>query len=227
MRQVFDYSTIILDCDGVILDSNQLKATLMEEALWECPGIIGGIPDAIDYFIESFGLSRLHQVSVFIDQHLILAADVDHQLVKNTILTLYTKKLDEQYHRARPIDGLLTFLSSASANLFVASGSEQKQLDTVLSKANLNVYFERIFGAPRTKDSIIKQVLQGVDSTADVVFIGDSVADIQAAWRLGIDFIGLTGASLQKMDLQVRCEQLGFPYFETWQEVMRSPQCKL
>ena len=223
MRQVFDYSTIVLDCDGVILDSNQLKATLMEEALLECPGVIGGIPDAVDYFIKSFGLSRFQQVSVIIDQYLILAADVDHQLIKNTILTLYTKKLDEQYHRAPPMDGLLTFLNRASARLFVASGSEQRQLNTVLSKANLNVYFERIYGAPQTKDSIIRQVLQCSDSATDAVFIGDSVADIQAAWRLGIDFVGLTGASLQKEDLQVRCDQLGFPCFETWQEVMRSP----
>jgi phosphoglycolate phosphatase-like HAD superfamily hydrolase len=195
----------------------------MEEALWECPGVIGGIPDAVDYFIESFGLSRFHHVSVFIDQHLTLAADVDHQLIKNTILTLYTKKLDERYHRAPPIDGVLAFLNRATAKLFVASGSEQKQLNTVLTKTNLNVYFERICGAPQTKDSIIREVLKGVNSEADVVFIGDSVADIQAAWRLGIDFMGLTGASLQKDDLQVKCEQLGFPYFETWQDVMRSP----
>ena len=66
MHSINKYSQYIFDCDGVILDSNQLKIEAMALTLNEIGIEENIVKECINYFSNNFGKSRFHHVDVFI-----------------------------------------------------------------------------------------------------------------------------------------------------------------
>ena len=62
------YEIIILDCDGVIFDSNHLKLDAFRDALSKFHK--DTVDDFIKYFKNNFGTSRHHLIKVFIGEFL-------------------------------------------------------------------------------------------------------------------------------------------------------------
>ena len=63
MNAATEYDTIILDCDGVLLDTNNLKSNAFREALTGYPDEI--IKDFIFFHENNNGISRLKKLQSF------------------------------------------------------------------------------------------------------------------------------------------------------------------
>lgn len=200
------YDTIILDCDGVILDSNYLKIDAFRSALREFDEEI--VKSFVEYFKNNFGTSRYHLTKVFIEEF--LKKDFDEELY-NKILDDFGKHCVIEYNKADFTSSFLEFVKNYSdKKLFVASGSAQGELRDVFRSKEIDNYFIDIFGSPVKKSEIVKNIVEGEKNS---VMIGDALSDMEAAEESNIDFIFMrdysTNETMKKDDTIVSVNNLG------------------
>ncbi len=75
MHPIYNYDVYIFDCDGVILDSNQLKIDAMKKALIKFFGDDHKIAECVEYFKRNFGTSRFHHVEHFVNEIFMFSGD--------------------------------------------------------------------------------------------------------------------------------------------------------
>jgi len=176
------YETIILDCDGVIFDSNLLKLNAFRDALEDFDDKI--VSDFIDYFKVSFGTSRYNLVKVFIDNF--LKIEFDEELYKY-ILKRYSDNCILLYKKSNLTNKFLEFIEVyRHKQIYIASGSDQEELRIVFKQRDLSKYFINIYGSPKKKSDIVKDI---VTDNKKTIMIGDAVSDMEAAKNSNIDFI--------------------------------------
>lgn len=182
MKSLAEFDTIILDCDGVIFNSNDLKIEAFRKAIAAYPS--STVSDFIVYFRNNFGTSRYHLARVFIEDF--LKIDFDNDLYQE-ILQDYSKQCVHLYAHADLTEGLMDFLEqNITKKLFVASGSDQNELREVMRLRKLDNYFVDIFGSPKKKSDIVAGIT--VDYP-QAIMIGDAMSDFQAAQSSNIEFL--------------------------------------
>lgn len=185
------YETIILDCDGVIFDSNTLKLDAFRDALSGFDKKI--VDEFIEYFKNNFGTSRYHLARVFIEQF--LKQEFDENLYKE-ILKKYSQNCIVLYERSNITESFLDFVETyKNKKLFIASGSDQEELREVFKNRDLDKYFVDIFGSPTKKSEIVRNI---VAKNSNVIMIGDAKSDMLAANDNEIDFIFMNDYSVSE-----------------------------
>ena len=132
---------IILDCDGVIFDSNRLKINIFRTAL---SGFDETLVDKFtDYVNNNFGKSRYHFIQYFIDT---LLGKKDDEELYNTILSNYSERCVQMYQKAKLTVGILDFLKTyRHKSLYVASGNDELELKSALKDRKLDYFFIEVF----------------------------------------------------------------------------------
>lgn len=76
-------------------------------------------------------------------------------------------------------------------DLYVVSGTPQDELIEINKRRNIDYCFKGIYGSPKKKGELALNVLNtGNYKKENVVFIGDSVTDLEGAEFAGVGFIG-------------------------------------
>jgi len=177
-----NYETIILDCDGVIFDSNNLKLDAFRDALDNFDKNL--VEEFIEYFKNNFGTSRYYLAKVFIEEF--LKQDFDEKLYQN-ILKKYSQNCIMLYEKSNITKDFLNFIEKyKNKQFYVASGSDQEELREVFKQRGLNNYFKAIYGSPKKKSEIVQNI---VKDNKNSVMIGDAMSDMNAAKGSEIDFI--------------------------------------
>lgn len=203
MRIFNKYDVFIFDCDGVILDSNNLKLIAMQDTLLTQFSNRQEVCYCIDYFRNNFGKSRFHHVDHFLRNILNVKEDRFEEM-RISILNSFSLKCRSLYAEAKLTPGILDFLGKCEGKRYVASGSEQTELKEVFYQRRLDCYFEGIFGSPTSKTEIIKRILDEEKSNNAVLF-GDAEADLLSARSNDIDFIFYSPFSNVKEQMIEQC----------------------
>jgi phosphoglycolate phosphatase-like HAD superfamily hydrolase len=228
MHQLSDYDIYIFDCDGVILDSNQLKIDAMETALNTHFTNKIEIANCIHYFSNNFGKSRFHHVDVFLLKYLTIE-DEDLQHYRQSILISYASMCKKLYLNAEITPGFLDFIKWLQGKKFIASGSEQEELRAVFKQRELDILFDGIYGSPTSKSENIKNILQSTSSCASksesqgknhAIMFGDAVSDLQASITNNIEFIAYLPFSNVKQKLNLLSIEHGFSSYNSWSEII-------
>lgn len=178
------YDTIILDCDGVIFDSNFLKIEASSQAYKELDFSKTEINKFVDFMKNNFGISRYKFAEYFITK--ILNENYNEELFEK-IIKLYSKKSYELYFKAKYTKCLLEFLeTNKDKNLFIASGGDEKELNEIFKLKKIDKYFKAIYGSPKKKSKIVKEIVKEHNNS---LMIGDAKSDMLAAKEAHIDFI--------------------------------------
>jgi Predicted phosphatases len=218
MRQISDYDIYIFDCDGVILDSNQLKIEAMERALSALFTKKTEIDNCIHYFKHNFGKSRFHHIDVFLLEYLNVA-DQDSQHYRQSILSSYSSMCKKLYLNAEITPDFLDFIQGLQGKKFIASGSEQEELRYVFKQRELDSLFDGIYGSPTPKSENIKKILQSTANNNAIMF-GDAISDLNASVDNGIAFIAYLPFSNVKNKLNSLLVDQGFSAYNSWSEII-------
>ena len=128
-----DYSILIFDCDGVLIDSNNLKLEAAERILSDYPK--EAVSGFIANFRKSFGRSRYDLFREFVEDFLEQPFD---QNLYDGLIAAYGEKCSELYLKSPVIAGVEAFLSkNKGKTLYVASGGIESELKSVLSAHGL------------------------------------------------------------------------------------------
>ncbi len=214
MLQLNEYDIYIFDCDGVILDSNQLKIEAMKNALEVHFSQRSLIEECVEYFRLNFGKSRFHHVAHFLCEILVVAPEKKSEL-EQLILADFSKQCRELYLSADLTPGFLSFIAACEGKKYVASGSEQGELREVFAKRDLDQHFNGVFGSPTAKSDLIKQILD-VEQSTNAVMFGDAESDFLAAQQNCIDFIFYSPYSNVRERLLKLSQHEKFPVLRKW-----------
>ncbi|OBS94231.1 haloacid dehalogenase [Vibrio tasmaniensis] len=208
MLQLSNYDVYIFDCDGVILDSNELKIEAMKNTLTGLFPALYPIEECVEYFRKNFGKSRFHHITHFLNAILTVPAEKKQEL-EQMILADFSKQCRALYLLADITPGFFDFLEQCQGRKYVASGSEQGELRDVFTERGLDNYFDGIFGSPTPKAELIKQILE-TEQNINAVMFGDAESDMLSAQANQIDFVFYAPYSNVKHKMLKLCSELKY-----------------
>ncbi len=199
------YDVIILDCDGVVFDSNHLKVEAFKKALNHYhPDIVEAFGE---YFKNNFGTSRYHLARVFIEEF--LHQEFEEELYQK-ILQDYGDSCVLLYKESDFTNDLMKFLHYyKNKKLYIASGGDEVELNEVFKVKNIHHYFEKILGSPRKKNDLVREVLKE-NFEKKMIMIGDAKSDLLASQANDIDFIYMSQYSLVDEVMKNLSQEYGF-----------------
>lgn len=184
----YKYKFVIFDVDGTLLDTSE------------------GILESVKFTIQQHHLNDLskEQLLTFIGPPVQESfkknysfSDAKCQLLANTFRERY-KNID--LLKARPYVGIFDVLEELKNNGILFSVATYKREDyakTLLEYYGFNKYINNIYGADNenklSKKDIIKLSIDSTIKTANdkIVYVGDTLNDMNASKELDIDFIGV------------------------------------
>ncbi|WP_265517500.1 HAD family hydrolase [Nitratireductor luteus] len=178
---------IILDCDGVLVDSEPLAAEAYVE-VYRRHGLAIG-PEAVAACVGMKQADIIEKIGAETGQRLLAAGEADLWPVTKELFT----------HRLKPVAGVIDFLSVLSGPRCVASSSSLERIHHSLAVTGLaglvgeGIYSSSMVarGKPAPDLFLHAASKMGFDP-ADCVVIEDSPFGIEGAIAAGMTAIGLT-----------------------------------
>ena len=193
MNNILNYNFYIFDCDGVILNSNRLKSNAFAAALpHEHPDLVN---EFVAYHKENGGISRYAKFKYYFKK---MKNQVEAEIEIKSALHKFANIVSDGLLKCDYIPGVLEFIENLfklNKQMFVVSGSDEKELNHVFMMKGIYHYFENIYGSPANKIENTKKVVSNIKESKSGLFFGDSKSDYDAANKFGLDFIFVSGFS--------------------------------
>lgn len=201
------YNTLVFDCDGVILDSNKVRARAFYNAALPYGRQYAEELEA--YHILHGGVSRYVKFEVLLRD--IVGIPVTDAAMK-ALLHAFTTEATIGLLQCEMAPGLRELREATpQANWILVSGADQGELRSVFAQRGIAEWFDGgIFGSPLDKDQILERELASGNCRTPGLFFGDSRYDHQAATRAGLDFVFLSGWT-DMVDWQGYCLEHNIP----------------
>jgi phosphoglycolate phosphatase-like HAD superfamily hydrolase len=184
------YNTLVFDCDGVIFDSNKVRARAFYNAALPYGRQHAEALEA--YHILHGGVSRYVKFEVLLRD--MVGVPVTDKAMK-ALLLAFTTEATIGLLECEMAPGLRELREATpKANWILVSGADQVELRDVFAQRGIAEWFDGgIFGSPLNKDQILERELASGNCRTPGLFFGDSRYDHQAATRAGLDFVFLSG----------------------------------
>lgn len=187
--RIEDWQAIIFDFDGVIVESGDIKTQAFAELYRPYGEQV--VTEVVRYHRQNGGMSRYLKFRYF-QQHL---------LNRPPLTTEEEQGLDQQFSQlvidaviaSQAVAGAEALIQRAAATipLFVASGTPENELRTIVARRGLSSYFTEVRGSPLSKQTLIAEILAAhAFIPKQVLMIGDAMADYQGATLNGTAFLG-------------------------------------
>jgi len=179
---------LFLDFDGVLVESVDLKAAAFQALYADQPQ---EVQDRImAYHAAQDGISRVVKIS-HCHKH-ILGQSLSQALL-DSLAADYCQKVEDAVVKAPWVPGAKEFLQThhPSHKLFVVSGTPEEEIKRIAESRGMMAWLTEVRGSPAAKADIVRALMAKYDLRAEhCLFIGDAMADWQAAEETGMDFLG-------------------------------------
>ncbi|PKO47688.1 MAG: HAD family hydrolase [Betaproteobacteria bacterium HGW-Betaproteobacteria-22] len=198
------YQSIVFDCDGVVLDSNQVKTEAYFRTAKQLGATDAQAQALVDYHVKLGGISRYHKFEWYLRE--VLNQPITAQAVQ-ALLDEFARELEVGLMECAVAEGLENLRSETpQANWMILSGGDQQEIRTLFAKRNLVKYFDGgLFGSPDNKDTVLAREIASGNLKLPALFVGDSKYDFEAATRAGLDFVFLSDWT-EVADWQTYCQ---------------------
>lgn len=182
------YKTIVLDCDGVVLNSNQTKIDAYYNTAKRMGGTDAQAQAFVDYHIKLGSIPRNDKIRHYI-------TDIIHQPLTpelfQAFMDTFTVILDETLMQCQVAPALHTLKAATSqAKWMLMSGGDQEELRQIFPRRGLDTLFELgIYGGPIKKNEHLARMIADGTIQFPALFVGDSRFDHQASTGAGLDFV--------------------------------------
>lgn len=183
------WQAIIFDFDGVLVESGDIKTQAFANLYKSYDKTI--VNEVVCYHKLNGGLSRYKKFQYF-QQYLLkkppLTQNEEKELDKS-----FSKLVVEAVIASDPVAGANEFVRMEASRipLFIASGTPETELNTIVTRRGLDPYFTEVRGSPKLKETLISEILSAHDLTPEsVLMIGDALIDYQSAQVNNVSFLG-------------------------------------
>ena len=187
---------IIWDFDGVIVDSDNIRTRGFEYAVEPFDDREKAKTKAlIEFHKANGGLSRYVKFEYFLNG---IIPQRNHAKTMTILLERYSWFMSEHLFDERILKpdaiALLNFLSGRFP-MFIASGSNNQEINALCQHLDIAHFFKGIYGSPISKNYLVHSILKSEDILT-AYLIGDSFNDLEAARENHIQFIGTANSNL-------------------------------
>jgi HAD superfamily hydrolase (TIGR01549 family) len=180
-------TTLILDFDGVIVESIPLKTVAFQKIFsFASPEHLDEI---IAFHLDNGGMSRYdkfrHIYANILNEP--LTPEQEERLASEYVGLIFDAMLTVPY-----VEGAKELLRDCSRvlPLYIVSATPEAEMHEIARRRDLTKYFVRIYGSPKTKAECIREILEETGaSPAEALFVGDAPNDWQAAYETGVRFV--------------------------------------
>ena len=180
---------VVFDCDGVILESADIKS----ESFLRIGGLFGPEIQArlYEYHLGHTGVSRYEKFTWLYRTELGREITVEESRQMGELFSNYCLEAVRTAPLVPGFEEALAWFKSRGVALFVASGTPQAELETILADRGLADRFQRILGTPPAKSQLLAKIIsEGGFDPGRVLMVGDGETDLQAAQDNGALFFG-------------------------------------
>jgi phosphoglycolate phosphatase-like HAD superfamily hydrolase len=181
-----DYRIIILDFDGVIVESNPIKHRAFAELFKDYPY---KLKEIMDYHLAHNAVNR-HDKFRYIMENIL------RRTYEPKLTEIWAKRFSELTRTAiincPYVKGALDFIQCFQAvyPIYLASATPQDELQVILEGRKIYGYFKKVFGAPTSKLEMFQVIADAEKARPEnLLFIGDSSEDWEIARQFGCGFI--------------------------------------
>jgi phosphoglycolate phosphatase-like HAD superfamily hydrolase len=177
---------IILDFDGVLVESEGLKTEIFRHVFARYPEHYNAM---MAYHQQSIAASRFDKFA-----HLSqLLGRANDQTFLDSLAAEFSSLAIAQTVACPEVKGASNFLHEFSSRLplCLASVTPESDLIEILQRRNWLSYFAKVFGyPPHSKAEAVSRAAESIQDRSALAIIGDSPNDLQVAIECGIEFIG-------------------------------------
>lgn len=216
MLDISRFSRVIFDCDGVILDSNNLKSDAFGDVAAEHSQELAA--SFVEYHRRNGGVSRYVKFEHFFRDML---GHASPEVQARRAVERYAGIVEEKLLKCDLISGvvpLLEKLLSLNVPCAINSGGDEEELKRVFGRRGLAVFFCHILGSPTSKAANMRRLADSGFLSGSCIFFGDSRSDWDAAKAGGCEFAYVSGVSEWK-DGPSLAAQHEFPIIENFNQV--------
>ena len=183
------YKLVIFDCDGVLVDSEMISASIIADVLRSV-----GINMTTEESYRTFVGGSMEKTLSYVQSRLGYMPDVDIEgKYRKLSFSAYKEKM-------KPVNGVTPILESLRINKCVGSNGPRKKIDLNLEITGLNKYFEsdHIFSAydiQKWKPDpalYLNAAKQFYCEPSECIVIEDSIHGLKAAEAAGMKSFGLS-----------------------------------
>ncbi len=179
---------LILDCDGVILESMDIKDRAFE--LLSEPFGKEAQEKLMLYHKLNYGMSRRVKLVWFYNE--LFGREPSAEETADFLRKFQDIALKALYE-CPLVPGIMETLQAWKGRIpiYVCSGAPHDELNDILAAKNLSSYFDGIFGSPPGKTELLRQIVNSTGfEPEECVMVGDSSTDLRAAEAVGTLFYG-------------------------------------
>tara|TARA_A100001388_G_scaffold275409_1_gene260894 strand:+ start:852 stop:1469 length:618 start_codon:yes stop_codon:yes gene_type:complete len=173
----------IFDFDGVICDSNNIKTQCLKKSVEKNLNYQAAI-DFEKHHKLNGGVSRYIKFKRIIDKYSGNQKIYDDMLLDAEI---FLKKEFIKLKMVKNAKSKLKEFSNIGDKLYIASGGKQDEIIDLCNRWLISNYFEGIFGSPRKKIDICKDIKEK-NPNSKIKMYGDSKYDYDSAKSIGAEF---------------------------------------
>jgi phosphoglycolate phosphatase-like HAD superfamily hydrolase len=200
-------NVLILDFDGVILESNHIKDEAFEAVFAAYPAHVDAI---MAYHRRVKGLIRFDKFRYICENILHCPYTPQMEQAWGGQFSTYVLKAMADCAFVEGSRSFLDFFYKRTA-LYIVSINPPEDLTYTLNLRGLSHYFKKVYATSRKKEAIDEIMHLEQAKHEDVIFIGDSITDYEAATAAGVPFIGRNSGDFDRA--------AGFPVFKNLAEI--------
>jgi phosphoglycolate phosphatase-like HAD superfamily hydrolase len=191
---------IIFDFDGVIAESVQVKTDAFA-ALYASYGA-DNVSKVVEHHEANGGMSRFEKIRLYHESFL------NRTVTKEEITNLasqFSELVVEKVIDAPYVPGALEYIQQSykQYKLLISTGTPTQEMNKILSGRKIAHYFTDVFGSPPKKIEHLNNIMSiyGMKPN-ELIFYGDSNADLDAASNANIKFVLNRNQHNEKLILQ-------------------------
>jgi beta-phosphoglucomutase-like phosphatase (HAD superfamily) len=179
---------IVLDMDGVILDSEAVKKAAFRQLFAAYPQQ----QDQIDaYNCQNRGIPRGKKFEYVIEHFLKLPID---SVFLQSLHEQYSHEVMQQMETVELVAGIPQFLQLDEFVFYLNSSAPIDEIKRILQGKRIWHHFRQIFGYPSSKAQVLQDLKQMANGR-HLLFFGDAPADYEAAKMADIPFVAVCTTS--------------------------------
>ena len=189
--------TIIFDFDGVIADSVEVKTDAFAEMYQPFGKKV--VEKVVNYHLANGGISRFEKFQLFHRNFLeieITEKEIQEMSERFSILVM-NKVVQAPY-----VLGAEKFIKNNYKKylMFVSTGTPEVEIKKICNRRGIDSFFKAIYGSPSIKSNHVMKIIKNWELNPDeILFIGDSLSDYEAAVKNSIHFLPV-GSTLKSID---------------------------